>query len=169
MSLHYILDAYNITHQMPKAEMSDAEGHRWALIHFVENRRPQGSSRNKVTIVFDGHKGLYDQISSNCAQILFSYDISADDLIKRIVSESDNRKQIIVVSNDRSVQYAVRALGAKVMKVEEFLVRPSATQSSKKKKMNEQPVKKFISQTTQSKINEELGAVWLKNDEYNNK
>ena len=58
MSLHYLLDGYNVIHQMPDLNRPALEDQRRALVHFLETRRPQGSSRNRVTIVFDGNANV---------------------------------------------------------------------------------------------------------------
>ncbi len=55
MSIHYLLDGYNIIHQMPAAlDLTKLEDQRRHLIRFVEQHRPQGSANNRVTIIFDG-------------------------------------------------------------------------------------------------------------------
>ena len=123
MSLHYILDGYNIIHQMPALVSKNLEQQRNGFIHGLESCRPQGSSNNKITVVFDGKAGIIGRMESAIVKIIFSKDETADEKIKRLVEESRNAKNIIVVTNDRSIQYSVRANGAGILSVKEFLSR----------------------------------------------
>ena len=54
MSLHYFLDGYNVVHQMAGAARLNLEEQRYQLVRLIERKAPQGSERNKVTVVFDG-------------------------------------------------------------------------------------------------------------------
>ena len=87
---------------------------------FIERCRPQGSLNNKVTVVFDGNEDIFGGMESATVKILFSRGEEADDKIKRIVAQAKNPKDIIVVTDDRDIQYAVRALRAKVSSVQSF-------------------------------------------------
>src|SRR5437762_110274 len=121
MSLHYLLDGYNIIHQMPGELPGKLEDQRLKLIRYLEIHQPQGSSRNQITIVFDGKFGVFGSAESGTIKVVFSKDETADELIKSMVDAAANHKNIVVVSDDRSVQYAVRALGAQVKAVSEFM------------------------------------------------
>jgi predicted RNA-binding protein with PIN domain len=166
MSLHFLLDAYNIIYQLPELSRGNLEEQRDKLIAFVDAKRPQGSPKNAVTIVFDGRPGNSRPRASVSAKVIFSLDESADERILRLVDEAANRKSVIVVTNDRAVQYAARALGAKVIEAVAFmgkgLERPSKAAGNAKGKQNRQDPPKEISLTLESQINEELRSVWLK-------
>ena len=58
MSLHYLLDGYNIIKQSPRLGPKRLEDGRAGLIAFIEMRQPQGSRNNMVTVVFDGQPGI---------------------------------------------------------------------------------------------------------------
>lgn len=90
---------------------------------------------------------------------------SADEKIREIVERSSQKKSIVVVTNDRAIQYAVRALGAQVNSVEEFLSRMRPFQGKVKAKRIDQREKasaKNISTTLEFKITAELANIWLK-------
>lgn len=150
---------------MPASGPNSLEERRAQLIRFLEVNRPQGSLSNKVTIVFDGRSGVYGGRVEGYISVIFSSDESADDKIRRIVEQQENRKNIIVVTNDRDIQYAVRALGAKVEGVEGFLARavkgPSEQlQARRGKPSGERP--KTISKTLEAEITDEFKRIWLK-------
>jgi len=164
MSLQYLLDGYNIIHQIPTSNLKPLEQQRNEFIRLIEIHRPQGSLKNNVTLVFDGKPGRSYPLESSVVKVLFSEQQSADDKIKAIVEGSDNRKNVIVVTNDRDVQYAVRASGAKVLSVEDFLKRCKKSSGSvgQKRKIDQNDKPKIIPKTVEYNITTELEQVWVK-------
>ena len=162
MSLHYILDGYNIIHQISGLNTGSLEEQRHKLIRHIENNQPQGSRNNQVTVVFDGRSDVYSESQPSSVKVLFSQDESADDKIKRIVVQADSKANTIVVTNDRAIQYHVRAVGAKAVSVEDFFF----DKNKKLKSTASKPVTKEhknISKTVEFKITSELEKIWLKN------
>lgn len=167
MSLQYLLDGYNIIHQMPMDLKDNIEDQRKRLVIFIETKRPQGSLNNKVAIIFDGRVGIYGRIDSSIVKIIFSKDISADDKIKQIVSQAGNKKRIVVVTDDREIKYAIGALGAKALSVKEFLAAGVGRKKMRgifNREASEESTRtvKRISRSTECRITEELKKVWLK-------
>lgn len=148
---------------------SDIDVQRRQLVSFIETKRPLGSLQNKVTIIFDGGPGLSGRIraSNSNLSVLFSGESSADDWIKRMVENALNKKQIIVVTDDREIKYAVGASGSRSISVKKFLSmgRLSGNSSSgsqaNKVKSGTSPAKR-IPRGVETKINEELKKLWLK-------
>jgi len=165
MALHYILDGYNIIKRAePWANKSLRMG-REALIHMIEVRRPQGSVKNKVTIVFDGQPGMVDESKATLATIVFTSGQTADDKIKGIVAASHHKKNIVVVTDDKDIRFHVRALGAKILGCGDFLKANSVAghetyEPSLGKKANLHL--KRIDRNTERKINQEFEKIWLK-------
>jgi len=86
---------------MPSAlSLDKLEDRRRHLVRFIEQHAPQGSPNNRVTIVFDGDLDIFGGMTSTTAKIIFSQGESADDKIKRIVSQAENVKNVVVVSDD---------------------------------------------------------------------
>ncbi len=87
MSLHYLLDGYNIIHQMPLSVQKKLEDERQQLIQWIESCQPQGSSRNAVTIVFDGKTDVWGGAGagSSSVQVIFSQGQSADERIIQVL------------------------------------------------------------------------------------
>jgi predicted RNA-binding protein with PIN domain len=162
MSIEYLLDGYNVMHQMPEPSPAGLEDRRWRLIRFIEQYRPQGSARNSVTVVFDGALESYGGMASTAAQIIFSQGESADDKIKKLVAQAKNKKSIVVVTDDRDVQYAIRALGAKASGVKAFLLQGNGPGQPKPGKVSSALSEKVISKRDESKITSEMREIWLK-------
>lgn len=56
-------------------------------------------------------------------KIFFSKGEDADSCIKNLVVNSANPKTIVVVSDDRELQFSVKRSGARIMPVKEFLAK----------------------------------------------
>ena len=168
MSVHYLLDGYNILHQLPVNESLSLEERRQHLIHLIEINRPQGSVKNQITIIFDGKKGVIGRDASSTVKIMFSQDESADEKIKTLILKAANRKNFIVVTNDNGIVFAVRALGASIITVQEFLAKIRSPQSQKPAPSfsRERETMKRVSSVAASNINSELSAIWLKRKKF---
>lgn len=161
MSVHYIVDGYNVLKQLPDLEGRPLKNGRWGLIHYFEIYRPQGSIKNKVTIVFDGKSevGLPSerQLKKSNLDVVFSQDETADEKIKKLVCRIPNPKQVIVVTDDRELKEAVKMYGVKVISVKEI-----------SRKKFPQPDEKIIRAKTtlnieeMEKITKELEKIWLR-------
>jgi predicted RNA-binding protein with PIN domain len=157
MSLHYILDGYNIIKQIPPLKLKSLKSSRDSLTRFIERYRPQGSQRNKITIVFDGHKDVVSYESHYPVDVFFTKGETADDRIRKMVQHSKNAKGIVVVTDDRELGLLVRSMGARVISVEDFLGR---AKKDTKVVQDEKPV----SHSAKLKITKELERIWLKQD-----
>lgn len=155
MSLHYVIDGYNlIKHQAFSLGDRFKDG-RIALIQFLRCEKPCGSSKNMITVVFDGYpRGL--DFQGTDIEIIFSGEESADD---RIIGMALRRgpRNIVVVTDDRQLRDSVKSSGMSVVGIEEFIL-------PKKRflKKNDDSVKPELSCTMMLKINKELENIWLK-------
>jgi len=157
MSLHYIIDGYNLMKQVTRITGKKLSCGREGFIRFLETERPQGSQRNKVTVVFDGHLDVYAPRINADIEIIFSRGETADERIRKIV-ESRGQKNLVVVSDDNAVKYMAKIQGAKVLGVEEFLGRRIRRVSNTAKEEE-----KIHPETTLGiEITKELSKIWLK-------
>jgi predicted RNA-binding protein with PIN domain len=124
MSLHFVLDGYNITNKFKKVYPS-LSAIRQDLYDFIRAHRPQGSLRNKITVIFDGKSGFFSDEKSEGLEIIFSRDITADEVIKNFVKSSIHPKTIVVVTDDRDIQIFIRRYAASFMSVKDFLAKKS--------------------------------------------
>ena len=163
MALHYLLDGYNIIKQIPSLAKLPWEDGRASLIRVIETENPQGSVNNEVTIFFDGRSGRIDTPGTLKVKVTFTGDHSADDRIKKAVTDAENKRSYVVVTDDREVQYYVRSLGANVLKVKEFLSQVKSHQDKTyagEKSASRDPAK-VISKDLEQSINSEMEQIWL--------
>ena len=127
--LHYILDGYNVVHRSNKLSHRSLEKCRERLVRFIKKERPQGSLKNKVTIVFDGNPEVDGFVAAERSsalspypiEVIYTHTMSADDFIVRLVQKADHPKAVVVVSDDKEVRDKTRLLGAKILSVQAFL------------------------------------------------
>jgi predicted RNA-binding protein with PIN domain len=116
MSLHLIIDGYNLIRQSPwlsPLDARDLEAGREALLHILSayrQRRPQ----HKITVIFDGWQGGAFQESRDMhrgVEIIYSRrGERADEVIKRLLTRKG--RQVVMVSSDRELQVAAEKVGA---------------------------------------------------------
>ncbi|MFA5275826.1 MAG: NYN domain-containing protein [Candidatus Omnitrophota bacterium] len=155
MSLQYVIDGHNITkHRAFSRNLKARLDLRSALLPFIKNKHLTGSAKNTIKIIFDGYP---DAALESSDEVIFSGDISADEKIIKLLEKSAQRKDTIVVSDDRELRFLVRSLGAKVLGVEDFISPEEKT--AKKKRVEIEPELSFIQKDA---INKELRNIWLK-------
>lgn len=160
MSLHYVIDGYNITkHPLFSRQIDkNTEDHRCLFLRLIRLHKLTGSPRNQVTVVFDGYPG-YDRNFNDidaAITVVFSRKQTADDKIKGLLQRYGNPKNIYVVSNDQEIRLFAKAFGARAISIEEFL---NAREKSHRKEEEALDVKLNFSQM--EKINQELRRIWL--------
>ena len=150
--LAYIIDGFNLIHRLKQLKTSNTP-HR-DLIRYIRTNKLTGSRNNKVVVVFDG-KTNSDAIQEKGGfELVFSGEVSADEIIKQRVRKIKNKSETIVVSDDRQIRDAIKREGAKSLRIADF------TKTKKKSEESE----KDISYTTQYEITEELRKIWLKEE-----
>lgn len=134
MSLHYILDGYNVIKRTDFLASLKLEDARNELVRFILNKRPHGSRRHKVTIVFDGKSGFYmNEPEGKAVEIIFAIKTNADQEIKRLIDRSNNARNLVIVTDDREIQSYAKTSRAQILGCREFMSRGtgSRNQSSK--------------------------------------
>lgn len=126
---------------------------------------------NRVTVVFDGHpdhNGFFPGApvegasAAHDIRVIFSDGCSADDKIKLMVEELADKKNCVVVSNDKDIFLYARSLGAQIMSVEAFTSVRSPRRGSAGSGFKPEPEDgKYISLNSQEMINRELLKKWL--------
>lgn len=121
-AMHYLVDGYNVAHALfgREARRASPEELREALLRRL---RRYGHRRRKVTVVFDG--GIAgaspgDRIRGG-AELEVRYAPSADDEIVSLVRDAPAPARVRVVTRDREVETRSRSLGARVVRVIDFL------------------------------------------------
>lgn len=141
---------------MPLSVDKNLEDQRRQLIQWIESRAPQGSARNTVTIVFDGRSDVWGSSSVvSSIRVVFSQGETADEKIIKMVEEAAHKKNVVVVTDDRALQYSVRTLGAKVSGVQVFLGQGASAPARRPE------LGKNISKTLEHKITSEFTQIWV--------
>lgn len=148
--LQFIIDGYNLVHKI--FEIKDSSAPCSELLFFLHKNKLTGSLKNKVLVVFDGGKPPY-QINNFHYKILFSYEQTADDLIINKIKQFENKKQIIVVTDDRELGYRAKSLQAQTCSVDKFMAKAKKTRSDQGEKE--------INYSLQREITEEMKRIWL--------
>jgi len=163
MSLHYVLDGYNIIKKIPSLNNKKLKIAREQLLNFIEIYRPHGSYRNSITVVFDGSEETYgnDGTYGYNIQIVFTKRQSADDYIKLLIEKSKNAKDFCVVSDDKDIRFYCQALGCKVIDVDTFIAKGKKSGIKRHSEQNDLGYL-GIPQVELDKITEELRLKWLK-------
>jgi predicted RNA-binding protein with PIN domain len=127
MSIHLIIDGYNLIRQSPWLSLLDArdlEGGREALLQTLSDyrrRRPQ----HKITVVFDGWQGGAPQESRDlCQGVVVIYSRRgerADEVIKRFLAREGSK--VVMVSSDRELQNCAERSGATWVAAGEFEIK----------------------------------------------
>lgn len=162
MSLHYVIDGYNVIKQVTFLTGKKLRTGRESLIRFIERYRPHGKGENEVTVVFDGKAEVTSPQMKTQFRIVFSKNESADDVIKRMVERASNPKEFIIVSDDKAVALYCRSIGAKWMPVKEFIANTKIKKSQKKKSKTYET--KDIPEEIADKITDDLKKLWLNKD-----
>ena len=158
MSLQYVIDGHNITkHNAFTRNIKTRLDLRNALLPFIKNNHLTGSPKNAIIIVFDGYPDAFCQSGSGSDEVIFSFDISADEKIIKLLEKSPRRQDTVVVSDDRELRFLVRSLGAKVMGVEDFIL-----PKEKGRKIKTDEAETELTFIQKHDINEELKKIWLK-------
>jgi predicted RNA-binding protein with PIN domain len=124
MSLHLIIDGYNLIRQSPLFQEMDArelELGREALLDSLAGYR-QARPRHKITVVFDGWLGGNLKESRDrrggMAIVYSRRGERADEVIKRLLEKE--RSRAVVVSSDRELQEFAMKVSAAWISAPEF-------------------------------------------------
>ena len=115
--MHLIIDGYNVMHALPLEKEWPGKVSMDRRAFFIEKVRIYlGARSHRATLVFDGAKGGDDMGGHEThgrLEVRYSRrGEEADDVIKRMIVESGNPREVLVVSSDKGISGYVRSLGA---------------------------------------------------------
>ena len=122
-----LVDGYSVLHAWPrfatrKARQASLQQRREMLVKRL--REYADHRRRRVTVVFDGYAAKHKPEipePTHGVEVLFSEKgKTADDLIERLVGQSEPRAGILVVTSDNMERRTVESLGAQSMTAEIF-------------------------------------------------
>ncbi len=119
---HFILDGHNILFKdnYPKNRVSGDPANAFNKLIFRCQRLISGKSK-KCTVFFDGAPPGDIITGINNVQVTFSYNRSADNLIKSLIARSKNPRNLIIVSDDAEIQKFARVHSCELLSVKRFL------------------------------------------------
>jgi len=115
----YLLDGNNLIGKIKKLfalQQKDKQASREQLVFLLE--KYFGRQKNKAILYFDGF--ISSAIASDFLRIKYSQSQTADDLIREEISNSKNRKNLIVITSDTALSNFARACSSEVQKSETF-------------------------------------------------
>ncbi len=162
MSLTFIVDGYNVINRSQHFRDKESREARAAFLAFLDSRRPHGSTRNRLIVVFDGSQEVVGFRYDCSFDVIFSKGGSADDKIIDLVNKSQSPKNIVVVTDDKGIISLVRPKGVKVMSVLEFLEVRKKTKAVSLEAEHRSEPKIDLNIVQREAITEELKNIWLK-------
>ena len=97
-------------------QQKDKQSSREQLVFLLEKNFK--NQKNKGILYFDGFQST--AIASNYLKIKYSQNQTADDIIREDISQTKNRKNLIVVSSDSALSNFARACSCEVIKSEVY-------------------------------------------------
>ncbi len=135
MAKAYILDAYNVIHSIPflasKMDIS-LESARKALVVFLINWKKRIGFKGMVYVVFDGRDNIDHPAELSMWGVKCMYTsskVEADDKIMELVRNSQDAKNITVVTRDGRIINSCKVNSAKVVTPESLLTKTKRRKS----------------------------------------
>lgn len=162
MSLLFLVDGYNAMQRSNLFRNKDFRDARAAFLTHLEAHRPQGSTRNRLIVVFDGREDVFGERCDFSFEVVFTKGESADEKIKELVAASPAPKNIVVVSDDKGITSVVRRSGALIMSTSEFLNRKKQGVSFRSMRLSGDEPRGDLNIVEREAITQECKNVWLK-------
>jgi predicted RNA-binding protein with PIN domain len=126
---HYIIDGNNLigkVSSLKKLQLRDKQSSREKLALMIE--RIFTKKNTKVSLHFDGYPK--EEIKIQKGKVIYSKNITADEMIKREIEKSKNPKNLVVVTSDSNLKEFARKCSTTVISSEEFIKQSSASSSA---------------------------------------
>ena len=146
----YFIDGYNLIYKV--RELENSSRHYYDLVMYIKAHNLTGSKNNKVVVFFDGKSD--ELFSEREFEIVYSGYQTADEMIKKRIENTKNKKQIVVVSDDREIRDFAKSEGAISTRTSEFLAK--AKKEAKRAQANP------VSDVHMREITAELEKIWVK-------
>ncbi|MBK7497596.1 MAG: NYN domain-containing protein [Ignavibacteriales bacterium] len=119
--LNYIIDGNNLIGKIASLmslQKKDKQASREKLVYILD--RYFISKKANVTLHLDGHPA--GRVSSSKMKIVYSENLTADEKIKKQISQSKSPRNIIVVTSDSNLAQFAKVCSATVVSSDEFAV-----------------------------------------------
>ncbi len=125
----YIIDGNNLIGKIPnlmKLQQKDKQASREKLALMIQ--RYFHNKKTNVTLHFDGHPG--PKIHAGKIKLVYSENITADEKIKKQISESKSPKTLTVITADSNLSQFARVCSCKVITSDNFAAQIFKSDSS---------------------------------------
>jgi hypothetical protein len=140
---HYVLDGHNILHRGDLAKQSIKARPDLAMNALILRcQQIVTGKKSTCSVFFDGAPPGNVNTHTRNVHVAFSYDRSADSLIKSLIERSKNPRTLIVVSDDAEIQRFARAHSCTIQSVSVFL---SGTLRSEERETDEKTIPDNVS------------------------
>ncbi len=150
MSLHYLIDGYNLLYALPEIPPGPWPTKREIFLALLLKSKPQG--KNRITVVFDSRDGGGSRQQKGAIEIVYTAGETADDWIIQAVRKAPNPRVVVVVTDDQAIRRLIRGTGAKWMPTQDFLKPDKALPGQRTEQRSE---------IDSNAITEELKKKWL--------
>lgn len=117
--LTYIIDGNNLIGKISalmSLQKKDKQASREKLVFMLD--RYFSTKKTKVVLHFDGYSNV--GINSSKMKIVYSENLTADDRIKKQISQSKNPRNFVVITSDSNLAQFAKVCSCKVISSEEF-------------------------------------------------
>jgi predicted RNA-binding protein with PIN domain len=117
--LNYIIDGNNLIGKISSLmnlQKKDKQASREKLVYMLD--RYFNQKKANVTLHLDGHQS--GKVNSLKMKIVYSENLTADENIKKQISQSKSTRNIIVITSDSNLAQFAKVCSAKIISSEEF-------------------------------------------------
>lgn len=135
--LSYIIDGNNLIGKISSLmnlQKKDKQASREKLVYMLDRYFIQ--KKANVTLHLDGHAG--SKINSSKMKIVYSENVTADEKIKKQISQSKSPRNIVVVTSDSNLAQFAKVCAATIVSSDEFSseIKKSSQQADEQSKID---------------------------------
>lgn len=136
--LNYIIDGNNLIGKISSLmslQNKDKQASREKLVYILD--RFFITKKANVTLHFDGHPN--GKINSSKMKIIYSENFTADEKIKKQISQSKSPRSIIVITSDSNIAQFAKVCSATIILSEDFdaEIQKNSSNADEEAKINE--------------------------------
>lgn len=109
-----IIDSNNLIHKIPHLKNLFTKDKEAAQLALIESVKANSNRNEKIIFVFDG----FGKFSKSA--VIFSKNISADEVIRKRIENFGDYKKLKVVSSDSGITNLAKVCGCEVQKSEDY-------------------------------------------------
>lgn len=112
---YVIIDGYNLLHKIPRLKNLMKENPDSAQMSLLETVRRSMNHGERLVLVLDGYSNF------RSSDIIYSGNVTADEVIRSFIEDHYAKDSITVVSSDSYITGLAKVCGCEVIKSEDFV------------------------------------------------